>query len=76
MATTSGRPTSRVTKPVVAYIAGSKGAAGFDGVGHTGAIVTGSKGTAAARAEALEAGEVRVARTPSQVAELVEVALA
>jgi succinyl-CoA synthetase alpha subunit len=45
-------------------------------MGHAGAIVTGSKGTAAAKAEALGAGGVRVARTPSQVAELVQDALA
>jgi succinyl-CoA synthetase alpha subunit len=45
-------------------------------MGHAGAIVTGSQGTAAAKAAALEAGGVRVARTPSQVAELVQTALA
>jgi succinyl-CoA synthetase alpha subunit len=64
-----------VTKPVVAYIAGFEAPAGKR-MGHAGAIVTGSKGTAAAKAEAMEAGGVRVARTPSQVAELVQDALA
>jgi succinyl-CoA synthetase alpha subunit len=67
--------TEHVTKPVVAYIAGFEAPPGKR-MGHAGAIVTGSMGTAAAKAEALEAGGVRVARAPSQVAELVEVALA
>jgi succinyl-CoA synthetase alpha subunit len=65
----------RVTKPVVAYIAGFEAPPGKR-MGHAGAIVTGSQGTAAAKAAALEAGGVRVARTPSQVAELVQTALA
>jgi succinyl-CoA synthetase alpha subunit len=58
-----------VTKPVVAYIAGFTAPAGKQ-MGHAGAIVSGSAGTAAAKAEALEAKGVRVGRTPTEVAEL------
>jgi succinyl-CoA synthetase alpha subunit len=63
----------RITKPVVGYIAGFEAPPGKR-MGHAGAIVTGSMGTAAAKAEALEAAGVRVGRTPTQVAELVQVA--
>jgi succinyl-CoA synthetase alpha subunit len=59
----------RVTKPVVAYIAGFTAPVGKQ-MGHAGAIVSGTSGTAAAKAQALEARGVRVGRTPTQVAEI------
>jgi succinyl-CoA synthetase alpha subunit len=59
-----------VTKSVVAYIAGFTAPPGKT-MGHAGAIVSGSRGTAAAKAEALEEKGIRVGRTPTQVAELV-----
>lgn len=58
-----------VTKPVVGYIAGFTAPEGKQ-MGHAGAIVSGSAGTAAAKAEALESKGVRVGRTPTQVAEI------
>ena len=58
-----------VTKPTVGYIAGFTAPEGKT-MGHAGAIVSGSKGTAIAKAEALEHHGVRVGRTPTKVAEL------
>jgi succinyl-CoA synthetase alpha subunit len=58
-----------VTKPTVGYIAGFTAPPGKT-MGHAGAIVSGSHGTAAAKAQALESQGVRVGRTPTQVAEL------
>lgn len=64
----------RMTKPVVSYIAGFTAPPGKR-MGHAGAIITGSSGTAQAKAEALEAADVRVGRTPTEVAQLVRTTL-
>jgi len=66
---TAGYIAEHVDKPVLAYIAGFTAPPGKT-MGHAGAIVSGSKGTAQAKAEALEEKGVRVGRTPTQVAEL------
>jgi succinyl-CoA synthetase alpha subunit len=63
-----------VSKPVIAYIAGFTAPAGKQ-MGHAGAIVSGSAGTARAKVQALEARGVRVGRTPTEVAELAVEAL-
>ena len=59
-----------VTKPVIGYVAGFTAPEGKT-MGHAGAIVSGSSGTAAAKKEALEAVGVRVGKTPSETARLV-----
>jgi succinyl-CoA synthetase alpha subunit len=58
-----------VTKPVVGYVAGFTAPEGKT-MGHAGAIVSGSSGTAAAKKEALEAVGVKVGKTPSETATL------
>jgi succinyl-CoA synthetase alpha subunit len=60
---------AEVTKPVVAYIAGFTAPPGKT-MGHAGAIISGSSGTAQAKKDALEARGVRVGMTPTEVAEL------
>ncbi len=64
-----------VSKPVVGYIAGFTAPPGKK-MGHAGAIISGSQGTAAAKKEALEAAGVRVATYPSDIGELVAELLA
>ena len=61
--------TENVTKPVVGYVAGFTAPEGKT-MGHAGAIVSGSSGTAQAKKEALEAAGVQVGRTPSETARL------
>lgn len=59
-----------MTKPIVAYIAGFTAPPGKR-MGHAGAIISGSRGTARAKAEALESVGIRVGRNPTEVAEIV-----
>jgi len=61
--------TEHVTKPVVGYVAGFTAPEGKT-MGHAGAIVSGSSGTAEAKKSALEAAGVRVGKTPSETAQL------
>ena len=58
-----------VTKPVVGYVAGFTAPEGKT-MGHAGAIISGSAGTAQAKKEALEKAGVRVGKTPSETAAL------
>jgi len=60
---------ANVTKPVVGYVAGFTAPEGKT-MGHAGAIVSGSSGTAEAKQQALEAAGVRVGKTPSETARL------
>jgi succinyl-CoA synthetase alpha subunit len=60
----------RMTKPVLAYIAGFSAPPGKT-MGHAGAIISGSSGTAQAKKDALEACGIQVGTTPTEVAQLV-----
>ncbi|WP_311478348.1 succinate--CoA ligase subunit alpha [uncultured Gulosibacter sp.] len=62
---------ANVTKPVVGYVAGFTAPEGKT-MGHAGAIVTGSAGTAQAKKEALEAAGVRVGTTPTETANIMK----
>ena len=64
-----------ITKPVVGYVAGFTAPEGKT-MGHAGAIVSGSSGTAEAKKEALEAAGVKVGKTPSETAQLMRDLLA
>ena len=66
---------ANVTKPVVGYVAGFTAPEGKT-MGHAGAIVSGSSGTAQAKKEALEAAGVKVGKTPSETAALMREVIA
>jgi succinyl-CoA synthetase alpha subunit len=66
---------ANVTKPVVGYIAGFTAPVGKT-MGHAGAIISGSSGTAEAKKEALEAAGVKVGKTPSETARLMREVMA
>jgi succinyl-CoA synthetase alpha subunit len=63
-----------VTKPVVGYVAGFTAPEGKT-MGHAGAIVSGSSGTAQGKKDALEAAGVKVGKTPSESAQLMRAIL-
>ncbi|WP_028707311.1 succinate--CoA ligase subunit alpha [Propionicicella superfundia] len=67
--------TEHITKPVVGYVAGFTAPEGKT-MGHAGAIVSGSSGTAEAKKVAMEAAGVRVGRTPSEAAQIARELLA
>jgi succinyl-CoA synthetase alpha subunit len=66
---------ANVSKPVVGYVAGFTAPEGKT-MGHAGAIVSGSSGTAQAKKEALEDAGVRVGKTPSETAQLMREVIA
>ena len=65
----------RMTKPVVAYVAGVTAPPGKK-MGHAGAIVSGGKGTAAAKMEALRDAGVQVAQNPTEAGEMMAAVVA
>jgi len=65
---------AHVTKPVVGYIAGRTAPSGKR-MGHAGAVISGTSGTASSKIEALQAAGVNVATLPGEVARLVRAAL-
>ena len=60
---------TRITKPIAAYVAGGTAPPGKK-MGHAGAIVSGGKGTAAAKMDALREAGVRVGLNPTEAGEL------